>query len=148
MVAARSVGLDADQFGKLPPGSSMTVIDQASQTTTSQSAPQPKSNWLRNAGIGAALLALGGGGAMGLNALWNRIPTPTPIATAPIVTAPVPTVPQAKQLDSDWDVVNYVLQPDGSEKILARTHYRSRSGVVESQQSDGTWKPAPTVKAP
>lgn len=72
-------------------------------------------------------------------------------------TAPVQaTQPAAAvQLDSEWyhvlytppttDAAGKIITP---EKVVERIRYRSRSGVVERQEKDGSWTPAPTVRPP
>lgn len=64
-------------------------------------------------------------------------PAPTQIVQ-PIATQPV--APSA-QPDGEFDEVLYNPADNGQpEKIISRTRYRWRSGVLEMKLSDGTWK--------
>ena len=100
------------------------------------------------AGLAPALAIWGLSGMPGL----PKAAAPVPVMTQPAANQPVATAPAVQQLDSEWDVETYLVDEKGNpiqpEKIIGRTRYRSRSGLVEIKQPDGTWKPAPSVKAP
>lgn len=60
------------------------------------------------------------------------------------VVPPIPTVAAVQQQDSEWDVEELLADDKGNivqpEKVVKRTRYRSRSGVVEKKLPDGTWE--------
>lgn len=130
----------AQQGGDPLPGD-IIVCDEFN--VNSQPPAQPPAPAKQMSPLLASVLTAGGLLAAGAGGYFLNRPS---VPVVPSATSPIG--PPVVQLDSEWDVVNYipaVKDADGKiiqpEKIVSRVHHRSRNGIVEQLMPDGTWVP-------